>query len=281
MADYGRITRGNGTKRIMNEGPFFYQEGELVSDGVPLARIAAEVGTPVYVYSHGEWLRRTAAYRDAAAAYDGRVLVCYTLKANANPALLRLVAGTGLGADVTGGGELFLALRAGFAPEKIVFSGVGKMAHEMAEALSAGVKAIHVESAGELRVLSDVAAGLGRVAAVGVRLNPDVAAETHPHISTGRRAHKFGVAPDVALTLLRHAADDPWLRPVSLSNHIGSQIVDLAPFAEAAQILVEVADEAAGMGIRLDYIDMGGGLGIRYHDERPPVPADLRWRSRY
>lgn len=253
--------------------PFSYDTQQLCCEGSPLTAIVAAVGTPVYVYSQAELQRRANAYRDTAAALTPRSLVCYAVKANGNPTLLRLLAAAGLGADVTSGGELFLALHAGFPPDKVIFSGVGKTRAEIEMALTAGIRALQVESAMELEVVAQTAVSLGRVAAVGVRVNPDVEAETHPYISTGQRAHKFGVSPEQARRMLAWAASHPWLRPVGLAAHIGSQITELEPFVAAAGKLVELAGELAAMDIDLPYIDVGGGLGIDYAQVEAPEPT--------
>jgi len=228
------------------------------------------VGTPVYVYSRADLLGRARTFLEAtrAAAGDG-TLICYAVKANANPTLLRLLREAGLGADVTSGGELFLARHVGVEPQRIIYSGVGKQAEEIEAALAAGIRAIHIESEMELDTVAAVAARLGRVAPVGVRVNPNISAATHPYISTGLHSHKFGVPHERAVAILRAAAADPWLRPVGLAAHIGSQITELDPFAQAARFLVALADGLADEGIRLEYLDCGGGLGIDYQGGAP------------
>ncbi len=257
--------------------PFTYRAGELTCENVPLARVVAAHDTPVYVYSRAEIESRARAYvATAAGVTGGAALVCYAVKANGNPALLRLLAAAGLGADVTSGGELFLARHAGFPAANIIFSGVGKKAGEIAEALAAGIRAIHVESEMELAAVAAAAERQGVVAPVGVRVNPDVSADTHPYISTGLRDHKFGVPREQAAAILRAAAADPWLRPVGLAAHIGSQITDLAPFAQSVGFLVALADRLKAEGIALDYIDAGGGLGIDYQGPAPDVAAWVR-----
>ncbi|MBX7251275.1 MAG: diaminopimelate decarboxylase [Candidatus Promineofilum sp.] len=259
------------------DSPFRARAGELHCEDVSLTAIAAAVGTPVYVYSRADLIGRARAFLEAArsAAGDG-ALVCYAVKANANPALLRLLRETGLGADVTSGGELFLARHAGVEPDRIIYSGVGKRAEEIEEALVAGIRAIHIESEMELAAVAAAAARLGRVAPVGVRVNPNISAATHPYISTGLHSHKFGVPRERAVAILRAAAADPWLRPVGLAAHIGSQITDLDPFAQAARFLVSVADELADEGIRLEYLDCGGGLGIDYQGAAPGLADWVR-----
>ncbi len=252
------------------DSPFVFRSGELYCENVALAALAADVGTPVYVYSRADLLARGRAFLAAARAVAGTgALVCYAVKANGNPALLGLLREAGLGADVTSGGELFLARHAGVAPEHIIFSGVGKKETEIEEALQAGIRALHVESEMELAAVAAVAARLGRVAPVGVRVNPNISAATHPYISTGLHSHKFGVPRERAVAMLRAAAASPWLRPVGLAAHIGSQITDLDPFAQAARFLVALADELAAEGIRLEYLDAGGGLGIDYQGAAP------------
>lgn len=256
---------------MFTQSPFHYQDQTLYCEEVPLTEIASAVQTPVYIYSQAKLLHRANAYRTAAPA---NALVCYAVKANGNPELLRLLAAAGLGADVTSGGELFLARHAGFPADKILFSGVGKSRPEIEAAVTAGIRALHVESEMELAVIADVAAELGRVVPIAVRVNPNVHADTHPHISTGEHVHKFGVTLAQATALLRFAADHPWLQPVGLAAHIGSQITDLAPFVESARFLITVANDLAAAGISLQYIDVGGGLGIRYAKNDTPEPAD-------
>jgi diaminopimelate decarboxylase len=246
-------------------------------EGVALADVAAAVDTPVYVYSRADLEQRAQAFLAAAneAAGPG-ALVCYAVKANGNPALLALLRAAGLGADVTSGGELFLARHAGVDPGRIIFSGVGKKEGEIAEALTAGIRALHVESEMELTAVATVAERLGRVAPIGVRVNPNISAATHPYISTGLHGHKFGVPRERAVAMLRAAAGHPWLRPVGLAAHIGSQITDLDPFAQAVGFLVDLADEMGREGIRLEYIDAGGGLGIDYEGGAPAAADWVR-----
>jgi len=196
------------------------------------------------------------------------------VKANANPTILQLLREAGTGADVTSGGELFLALYAGIDPHKIIFSGVGKKPAEIAEALIAGIRAIHVESEMELLAVAEEAERLDIIAPVGVRVNPNISAETHPYISTGLHGHKFGVPRERAVAMLRSAASHLYLRPVGLASHIGSQITDLDPFGQAVRFLVKLADEMKNEGIALDYIDAGGGLGIDYDG---PAPNAADW----
>ncbi len=259
-------------KLSLPDSPFTYRSGLLYAEDVPLPHIAEVVDTPVYIYSRAAMLQSARAFIDASEAITtGRSLVCYAVKANGNPALLRLLGEAGLGADVTSGGELFLACHAGINPGKIIFSGVGKKSSEIAEALLASIRAIHVESEMELDAVAVEAERLGVVAPVGVRVNPNISAETHPYISTGLYGHKFGVPRDRAVAMLRAAEASPWLRPIGLAAHIGSQITDLEPFRQAVAFLVDLAREMRGEGIGLEYIDTGGGLGIDYEAEAPGV----------
>ncbi len=252
---------------------FHYQQGQLYCEEIALADIARDVGTPFYVYSASELQARAQAYVTAVGSDDGKTpaLICYAVKANSNPAIIRRLGAVGLGADVTSGGELFLALHAGIAPSKIIFSGVGKTAAEIHAALDANIRAMHVESEMELEALAAIAAQREQTAAIGVRVNPNISVETHPYISTGLHAHKFGVTPDRAMTMLHQAAAHPHLRPVGLAAHIGSQITAVPPFAQSAEFLVEMAQELASVGVHLDYLDVGGGLGINYAAQDAPT----------
>lgn len=257
--------------------PFAYNKGELYCEAIPLAEIAATVGTPFYIYSRAEMLERARVLTETAQRVThGQALVCYAVKANANPVLLRMLVEAGLGTDVTSGGELFLACHAGVAPDKIIFSGVGKLSAEIAEAIALGIRAIHVESEMELAAVAEEAERLGIIAPVGIRVNPNISAATHPYISTGLHGHKFGVPRARAVTMLRFAASHPWLKPVGLAAHIGSQITELAPFAQSVRFLVELAGEMKMAGIALEYIDAGGGLGIDYEQAAPDAAEWVR-----
>ena len=250
----------------MNE--FFpYRSGELHAEGVPIARIAAAVGTPFYLYSAAAF---TARYRRFAAAFAAeRPLICYAVKANSNLAVIRLFARLGAGADIVSEGELRRALAAGVPPGRIVFSGVGKTRAEMAAALAAGIHQFNVESIPELRRLSEVASGLGRAAAVAIRVNPDIDARTHAKIATGKKENKFGIAAAEAVEAYRLAAGLPGIEPVGLAVHIGSQLVDLDPYRRAFTRLAAIVRELRGGGFTVRRLDLGGGIGLRYRDERP------------
>ena len=241
-------------------------------EGVPLAKIAAEVGTPAYVYSQAAFIEPLEAFE--AAFQDVPHLICYAVKGSANRSLLRLVAERGQGADIVSGGELFKCLKAGIDPGKVIFSGVGKTAREMAEALRAGILMFNVESEEELDRLAEVAGGLGRKAPVALRINPDVNPGTHPYVATGLKESKFGLSPEAALALYRQAAQNPAVELIGLACHIGSQLLTAAPFLEAAEKLKNLVLELKSSGIELKYFDMGGGLGVRYDDETPPALAD-------
>lgn len=247
-------------------------DGQLKLEGLPLTSIAERFGTPTYVYSRAALSSAFKAYQNAL---QGRpALVCYAVKANSNLGILSVFAKLGAGFDIVSGGELARVLAAGGSPSRVVFSGVGKSRDEMRQALEAGIRCFNVESAAELERLNEVAGGLGRLAPIALRVNPDVDPKTHPYISTGLKSNKFGVAFDEALTLYRRAASLPHLKISGIACHIGSQLLDPAPMAEAAAKVCGLVDQLASEGIRLDHIDLGGGLGICYNDENPPAVAD-------
>jgi diaminopimelate decarboxylase len=250
---------------------FPYRDGELHAEAVPVARIAAAVGTPFYLYSAASL---TARYRALAEAFaPAHPLICYAVKANANLAVLRVFARLGAGADVVSEGELRRALAAGIPPQRIIFSGVGKTRAELEAALEAGIHQINVESIPELRRLSEVAAARGTTARVAIRVNPDVDALTHAKIATGKKENKFGIDLEEAGEAYALAEGLPGIEPVGLAMHIGSQLVDLAPFREAFARLAELVLDLRSGGFAVRRLDLGGGLGIRYHAERPPEPG--------
>ena len=248
------------------------REGALWLEDLPLADIAARFGTPTYVYSKAALEAAFGAWQQALAGR--RALVCYAVKANSNLGILSVFARLGAGFDIVSGGELARVLAAGGRADKVVFSGVGKTRAEMRQALEAGIRCFNVESAAELEHLNAVAGELGKQAQIALRVNPDVDPKTHPYISTGLKGNKFGVAFADALALYRRAAALPNLRISGVACHIGSQLLDPAPMAEAAQKLRDLVDRLATEGIVLAHIDLGGGLGIRYRDETPPAVAD-------
>jgi diaminopimelate decarboxylase len=251
---------------------FPYRDGELHAEGVAVARIAEAVGTPFYLYSAGMMVERY--HRFASAFAPMPALVCYAVKANSNLAVIRLLAAEGAGADVVSEGELRRALAAGVPARCIIFSGVGKTEAELAAALDADILQINVESIPELRLLSEVAASRGRTARVAIRVNPDIDARTHNDITTGRKEDKFGIAYPDAMTGYRLAADLPWIEPVGLAVHIGSQIVDLAPSRAAFERIAELTIGLRGEGLAVRRVDLGGGLTVPYGDEIPATPAE-------
>lgn len=244
------------------------RNGTLHIESVPLEEIARRHGTPCFVYSRGALQQALAAFKQALASRDA--LICYAVKANSNLAILNLLARLGAGFDIVSGGELARVLAAGGDAGKVVFSGVGKSADDMRRALAAGICCFNVESGAELDRLNRVAGECGKRAPVALRVNPDVDPKTHPYISTGLRGNKFGVAFDEALSLYRRAAGLPHLEIIGIACHIGSQLLESGPIVEAADRIVELAQELDAASIRLRHLDIGGGLGIRYRDERPP-----------
>jgi diaminopimelate decarboxylase len=247
---------------------FSLKDGELYAESVALSTIAERFSTPCFVYSRAALEAALDEFMNELSGVDA--LVCYAMKANSSLAVLNIFARRGAGFDIVSIGELKRALAAGADPQKIVFSGVGKSAAEMAFALETGILCFNVESAPELDRLNEVAARLGKIAPVSLRVNPDVDAKTHPYISTGLKENKFGVAYEDALSIYQHAASLPNLRIIGIDCHIGSQLLDPAPFAEALDKLLLLIDQLAGLGITLHHIDLGGGLGIRYQDEDVP-----------
>lgn len=247
--------------------------GILRCDDVPLDEIARETGTPVHVYSGGLIAERYRALDEAFSSYPHRLH--YAIKANATLAVVRRLRELGASADANSGGEIELARRAGFPPGDIVFTGVGKTRAELERAIGLGVRAINAESPGEVDRITALADGLGVEARVAVRVNPDVDAGSHPHISTGRRVNKFGLSVHGARALVRDAAARPGLRVVGLHMHIGSQVTSAAPVSRAVSALAALAAELAAEGIALEHLDVGGGLGIAYAPgERVLPPAE-------
>ena len=255
--------------------PFAYRDGILHAESVPLPQLAAAHGTPCYVYSRAALTAAFAGYLDALQAHGlgDRALICYAVKANSNLAILKLFADLGAGFDIVSGGELARVIAAGGDANKIVFSGVGKSRAEMRAALEAGIHCFNVESTSELEQLSEVAGSLGRRAPVSLRVNPDVDAKTHPYISTGLKSAKFGVAIADAFDIYRRAASLPHIAVKGIDCHIGSQLLDPAPAAEAADKVLALVDRLAAAGIVLEHIDLGGGMGIQYRADEPAPDA--------
>ncbi|HVS26618.1 MAG TPA: diaminopimelate decarboxylase [Burkholderiales bacterium] len=251
---------------------FSYRNKQLHAEAVALAHVAAQFGTPCYIYSKAAL---TVAYQSFARALAKREhLICYAVKANSNLAILNLFARLGSGFDIVSGGELARVLAAGGDPRKVVFSGVGKSAEEMRAALNAGILCFNVESEAELRRLDRVAGETGKKAPVSLRINPDVDPKTHPHIATGLKQNKFGVDYADALALYRKAGSLSHLQITGIDCHIGSQLTEVAPFTDALEKILLLVDKLEKAGVRIAHIDIGGGLGIRYRDETPPNGAE-------
>jgi len=253
---------------------FEYKDGEQYCEEVSLREIAREYGTPTYVYSEATFRRHFEVFDQALSAVDH--LICFSVKANSNIAILRLLGSLGAGADIVSGGELERARRAGIEPAKIVFSGVGKTAAEMRMALEAGILVFNVESGAELELLNTVAGEMQMRAPVSLRINPNVDAKTHPYISTGLQKNKFGIPWDAAKATYKRAAALPHIEVHGMDCHIGSQLTETEPFVDAANKLTGLIEELLAEGISLKAVDIGGGLGIPYQEpgeDQPPSPA--------
>ncbi|SDI60553.1 diaminopimelate decarboxylase [Propionivibrio dicarboxylicus] len=248
---------------------FTLKNGELYAESVALSDIAARFGTPCYVYSRAALEAALDEYHQELAGTDA--LVCFAIKSNSNLGVLNVFARKGAGFDIVSGGELKRALAAGGDPKKVVFSGIGKSVEEMEYALNVGILCFNVESAPELDRLNEVAGRLGKKAPISFRVNPNVDPKTHPYISTGLKKNKFGVAYEDALALYQRAASLPNLEITGIDCHIGSQLLDPSPVAEALDKILILVDQLAASGIHLHHIDLGGGLGIRYKDEEAPT----------
>ncbi|MCE7508342.1 diaminopimelate decarboxylase [Alloalcanivorax xenomutans] len=251
---------------------FPYRDGTLYVEELPLALLAERFGTPLYVYSRAALETHYRAFDDAFGDHPHQV--CYAVKANSNVAVLNVLARCGAGFDIVSGGELERVLRAGGDPDKIVFSGVGKTADEMARALQVGIHCFNVESAAELELLNLVAGELGQEAPIAIRVNPDVDAQTHPYISTGLKENKFGVDIRKAPALYQRAAELPHIRILGIDCHIGSQLTRLEPFEDALERVLALLTELQELGIEIHHLDLGGGLGVTYNDETPPAHED-------
>jgi diaminopimelate decarboxylase len=254
---------------------FEYRNGEMFAEGVPVRRLAKEVGTPAYVYSLATLKRHFRVFDQAFSKLPH--IVCFSVKANSNIALLRAFAKEGSGFDIVSGGELYRALKAGADPRKIVFSGVGKKKEEIEYALKTGILMFNVESEHEMVALNEIAAGIGRKAPISLRINPDVDPQTHPYISTGMKKAKFGVDIKRSLESYKKAATLPHLEVVGVDCHIGSQLTSVSPFVDALARVREYLDRMLVGSLKKEsaqirYLDLGGGLGIRYKDEMPPHP---------
>jgi len=256
-----------GSPHVAYRGDTLHVEERALDD------LAARFGTPLYVYSQSAMRAAAADWQQALAGRDH--LICYAMKANSSLAVLQTFVQAGCGFDIVSGGELERVLAAGADPAKVVFSGVGKTRAEMDRALRAGVMCFNVESEAELDVLSAVAAQSGHTARVSLRVNPDVDAGTHPYISTGLKANKFGVAHDRVIDVYRHAAALPGIEVVGIDCHIGSQITETGPYLDALDRVLDLVEAVEAHGLRLHHLDLGGGLGITYTDEMPPAAHTL------
>jgi diaminopimelate decarboxylase len=252
---------------------FEYHHGELYCEQMPISRIAKELGTPCYIYSHATLVRHFHAYDSAFKSIPH--VIAFAMKANSNLAILRLMAKEGSGVDIVSGGELFRALKAGVPTSKIVFAGVGKAPEEIRDALKADILMFNVESPAELHAINQVAAEVGKKARIALRINPDIDPKTHPYISTGLKKSKFGIAAERAVEDFVLAASMSHIEVVGVHAHIGSQLTDVTPFTEALKKVVSLIETLKGRGLNISYLNIGGGLGITYSDEKPPLPQDL------
>jgi len=252
---------------------FHYQNDQLYAENLPLTAIAEQFGTPCYVYSRAALEQNLQAYEDALSGVDH--LTCYAVKANSNLAVLNVLARRGAGFDIVSGGELNRVLKAGGDPAKVIFSGLGKTESEIKLALQAGILCFNVESEPELERINHVAGQLGLSARISLRVNPDVDAGTHPYISTGMKENKFGIDIARALKVYQLAASLPHLQITGVDCHIGSQLTSIAPFLDALDRVLMLADQLAEHEIHLEHIDIGGGLGVTYNNEQPPAPGAL------
>jgi diaminopimelate decarboxylase len=251
---------------------FEHRDNELFCEEVSVEAIAKEVGTPFYLYSSRTLRRHFKAFADAFAEIPH--IICFAVKSNSNISILKSFANDGGGADIVSGGELYRALQAGVEPARIVYSGVGKRDDEIDYALKAGILMFNIESFQELQVIDERAGRLGLKAGVGIRVNPDVNPETHPHISTGLKENKFGINVEGSLQAYRHAATLKNIDIKGVSCHIGSQITKILPFIDALDRLKSIVRTLRAEGIDIRYLDLGGGLGIPYNQEKPPLPAE-------
>ena len=251
---------------------FNYKGKNLCCEEVLISEIADSVGTPFYLYSHATLVQHYKAFTDAFE--DIRHLICFSMKSNSNQAILKLFAREGGGVDIVSGGELFRALRAGVDPKKIVYSGVGKRIEDLEYALRSDILMFNVESSQEILALNGVADRLKKKATVAIRINPDIDPLTHPYVSTGLKENKFGIDIKRSFEEYKMAAELPYLRVSGISCHIGSQLTQISPFVDALKKLKEHIKRLEGAGIGVDFLDLGGGLGITYDQEEPPHPGE-------
>lgn len=252
---------------------FEYRDGSLFAENLRVSDLANEYGTPLYIYSAATFRRHFEAFDSAFAGLDH--LTCYSVKANSNLSVLRLLAEQGAGMDIVSGGELYRAMKAGVSPSKIVYSGVGKRASEIHQALDAGILMFNVESIAELLKINEVAESMGKIAKISFRINPDVDPQTHPYISTGMKKNKFGLDIENSLKAYKMTQDLDNVEPIGMDCHIGSQLTSIDPFLEALEKLLDFYEKLKGLGMSIDYLDLGGGLGIPYDAEEPPHPTEF------
>ena len=251
---------------------FQYRDNQLCAENVAVASIVEQFGTPTYVYSRATLERHWKAFDEA---FEGRPhLICYAVKANSNIAVLNVLARLGSGFDIVSVGELERVLIAGGQADKIVFSGVGKRRDEIRRALEVGIRCFNVEVSTELDRINDIAGDMGVIANISIRVNPDVDAQTHPYISTGLKENKFGLAIETAFSEYQRANELAHLKVVGLDCHIGSQLTEITPFVDALDRVLSLLARLEAVGITIEHLDLGGGLGICYRDEQPPLPAD-------
>ncbi len=255
---------------------FHYRDGELFAEEVAVRRIAADLGTPAFIYSRATLEHHYRAFDQAFGDYPHEI--CYSVKANSNIAVLNVLAKLGSSFDVVSGGELARVIAAGGDPTRVVFSGVGKLEWELRSGLESSIRCFNVESFSELKHLAKVAESMGKVAPVAVRINPDVDAKTHPYISTGLKDNKFGVTLDRATELYQFAASNPHLGVLGVACHIGSQLTTTQPFEDALDRVLVFIKHLSDVGVEISHIDFGGGIGVKYKDEQPPLPKDY-WQA--
>jgi len=252
---------------------FTYKNGELFAEDVPVRELINEFGTPLYIYSYGTLIRHIRAYEEAFCEVPH--IICYAVKANSNLAILRIFAELGIGADIVSGGELFRAIKAGIKPHKIVFAGVGKTDEEIEYALKNKILMFNVESEAELYKINEKAKSLKKIAYVALRVNPDIDPKTHKYIATGLKSSKFGIPIEKALDYYKIAKSLKNIKVIGIHKHIGSQITETSAFVEALNKILSLYDRLSKEDLDIEYVDIGGGLGITYKDETPPHPKDL------
>ena len=253
---------------------FNFKQGELFCEDVPIKNIAEKFGTPAYVYSKATLLRHLDVYQKSLKSLNG--IVCFSVKALSNLSILKLLDEHGSGFDIVSGGELHRCIKAGIDPKKIIFSGVGKSADEIALALKLGILSFNVESESELKRIYQISKDMNLIAPIGLRVNPDVDAGGHEYIKTGKKENKFGISFEKALDIAKEYSSKPELNFLAITCHIGSQILDLKSFKNAAEQMLDLANQLDQMGLEIKIIDMGGCLGVRYIDEETSAPAELK-----